>query len=1515
MAMFEDNAQVQTSSVNEVDINLSQANLDTKTISQSTTDFDIPQADPTTVSTFDVDELAQNPDAPEANTPPSAIDYSTDPRFSAPTKTTETLPNTPESVTTNPVSAPNAPEPVGIPMGDGLTGTQATENIPAAPEPVSVPKSGEDTRPIYASDVEYEAPYTPTSESDMDIEHLVVSPEDLRELLGKMSKEEYEEFIKGIQEYYGKQLDYFDYLLNGDGENLGYLDYIDWIMDFLEEHQLFTRPYFDVLNDYDSQAHALLDRYNYSYTADWFARRFPEAGITYQEFLDMSRDDQWQFLLDQNDEEAKQIVTYREAYINNMNEMITAEFGEFGITTYDELMTVYYDLQDNVERINEAIKTTKNLKESAWYDYLPYLKDYNEYDFHQFTEEELQAVRDSLAYFEEDGIYDYGEFHRKYPDISPIDYILAVRRMFPNEDHTYDSYWGLNQNSDDLIALAEVFEVCPQFAKTYSYLYSIDPKEAEKYLKACKYETNAIRGQILAQAFLSQLDLDDGNGDEVLEAIANSLEVDVQGLIDGLEGFGEGVYYSLEALAVALGICEENRVMSVSEYKKMYILQALLPKEAQVKAGLIIDNGDGTYSNNEQNNPFGIIDFTRKYSGLWLHHKYSVAQGIGNMLPSILLSAINPAAGAWALGISAGGNAYHSAMVDGKDYISALFYGLFTGSSEAITEKIFGGLPFLSDVKVTSFASYLKAVGLEAFQESFQGAMDYLYKAMFMGEPFPDLDDAEAWMELLADIGTQGFYGALTAGIMQSPALAKSIFNMHRINHFMNTNGITADQQKAAIDAVRNSNPEFKSLTDAEIKVMFGQQVATQAMINKVAFENNVSNDVAKIMLGLGIDADTAKVMVYENVTLEEAQHRVEQRKLEIVDDEETRQFILDYMNDPSTPIPDTINPQLAEFLEKYRTDPTSTQPFMPESLSNFLADKAIELFYGGEEGYQQFRSEVENEKGIVRTELRSEGLDNWFTSDHRLITSYNSPAYVCAYLEMVIDQYSNWQENGLLRDPYANIDQLDDVQQTISDARDAQILPSQMLDRLQARLEAVKSEYISHQKNSLVNTLKSGGLNAYISQTTGNIVIDGLEPNAKYELTVKVNVPGGHYYTETFVIRTDENGMGTCLDLTAANFLKIANRGIESFENPDITLTYSDARVHGDTNPDYAEQSPFYDIMDTAAGDGFGVNQGTFRSYDFSYDSFYDGDTTTSADDFFLQALEGNVPSQTQLLNQLKQIVRSYLPGISDADIIAYLTKLDSEGACSHAATVNQFILQWSSKPELFRQAFGYDLFRTDSSGRRVLNGDLLLADYYTYLNQQNEGLFSFDGDSPTYKNPDTHSDQVYSSAYKFEEFLNWKLEQSGSDVRVKVNDSYVCSNTSPMEFDTLSESLHKGIHDLGISYNFSFWVDYDKGEKVTMYRYDPDTGLYDIPTTTDEWFENSGDYESGLSESHTAGHATTIIDASSEGLYVQSWGKLYFIPFESLPNSTYQITEFRVEEVPVSEVSPKSPPSDFDF
>jgi len=650
-----------------------------------------------------------------------------------------------------------------------------------------------------------------------------LSEDDLQLLVGSMTKEEYEEFIEGIQEYY-----------DSENEQLrSNLDNLNEMYDNLEFYCIGENRFSDYqTNEPDCSDRELFYYEQWENYKNEIINIMKSEGIninTQEEFYNLSTYDKLKFLKEYDTETQNRYASY-ESSLNFLNEKISDELSDYGITSYDELIQTIDLLELTIKNIDNAIKTNENAKASAQYDYLIYLDDYDSYNLETDTSlletlDEDSDMYDSasplyaLAFNKiQDGlVYSYTKYSEKHPDVSPLEYIKMVKEKTNNGVYTIN---GIS-NQDDLNTLIEVSEKYPNLEKTYNYLYKISPDDAEQFLEDCKYEINNFEGQLRANEFLSTLDIDDGDDDKI-GAILNELSVSFEGISDGVVNFGDGIKYSGEALVTFVGKklgfdISENRTLSPEEYKKMYILYALLSTESKEEAGLIIKNEDGTYANADANS---IIDYTLNYSGAFLNNNYEISQGIGNMLPSIAISTFCPIAGSISMGFSAGGNSYHNSMVNGHSLYSSILYGILTGASEAVTERMLGGIPGLSDLQVTSLRTYALSIVHESGQEMLQGVLDEVTKAVILGEPLPKTK--EEWEEFAKDIGKQGLYGAITAGIMNVPVLASAIKIKKDFKNQCEINNISDTEKADFFDMVRKSTKDGLKLTDDQIIINYG---------------------------------------------------------------------------------------------------------------------------------------------------------------------------------------------------------------------------------------------------------------------------------------------------------------------------------------------------------------------------------------------------------------------------------------------------------------------------------------------------------------------------------------------------------------------------------------------------------------------------------------------------------------------------------------------------------------------
>ena len=381
---------------------------------------------------------------------------------------------------------------------------------------------------------------------------------------------------------------------------------------------------------------------------------------------------------------------------------------------------------------------------------------------------------------------------------------------------------------DKLESLVEASETNPDLLKLYNYYYDNKGEEAaSKYLDDMYDSFNQIVGQQRAKEFLSTLKDDKNIGNVVM----NHLGINGKGLDDGLKSFEDGL----------LSWFNDSDVYSSNDYEKMYILQELSKKK----------NG---YSVN-----------------------YEVSQGIGNMLPSIFISCVpivGQGSGTLVLGASAGGSSYHEAFVSGYSKDKAIMYGLLAGSSEALLQRFLGGIPGLSDVNVTNFSTYLKAMAKEGVEEGTQQILDStVLRTNILGE---DVD----FDQLVKDVGKSAAYGALTAGILNSGAVAVNGVNSVNTNVGTNTNANTDTNTNT--DTIINSSDSDtnSSASSSDRGVLLNQASAALTKRGEWLRERSKkSSEAAKRGPGVATNSgDTGVAINQAKYVLKEQQEFVTER-------------------------------------------------------------------------------------------------------------------------------------------------------------------------------------------------------------------------------------------------------------------------------------------------------------------------------------------------------------------------------------------------------------------------------------------------------------------------------------------------------------------------------------------------------------------------------------------------------------------------------------------------------------
>ena len=206
---------------------------------------------------------------------------------------------------------------------------------------------------------------------------------------------------------------------------------------------------------------------------------------------------------------------------------------------------------------------------------------------------------------------------------------------------------------------------------------------------------------------------------------------------------------------------------------------------------------------------------------------YDLGVTVGNMLPSIYLSAVTAPAlasagvevsaakdiagkvGSGVLGLSAGGNAYQQGLREGMTRNQAYWYGTMVGVSEAALQNAMQGITQLSGAKTGAIAESIKgiengalrfvaSIGNSALNEGAEEAMQAILEPMF--KTVVTGKDLEVdWSE----VAYNGLMGALTGGAFESVGVAQE--ELDRRNTFTELANHLGGENQAMVSSLVES--------------------------------------------------------------------------------------------------------------------------------------------------------------------------------------------------------------------------------------------------------------------------------------------------------------------------------------------------------------------------------------------------------------------------------------------------------------------------------------------------------------------------------------------------------------------------------------------------------------------------------------------------------------------------------------------------------------------------------------
>ena len=333
----------------------------------------------------------------------------------------------------------------------------------------------------------------------------------------------------------------------------------------------------------------------------------------------------------------------------------------------------------------------------------------------------------------------------------------------------------------------------------YDYLlHNKSKEEADKYLAAMQNAFDMRLGAKNAAKYIEWVKEDGFTADDLAKT-------GWEGFKDGVRGFGKGIERLFTAWATEEG--DKDAYDYEMMYKTQYIQQLMSDPS-------FIDQ-------NTMKNTYGWAD---------LNAWYSTSSSVGNMIIPSIIGMIPGGQGISSalFAVSIAGNSAYEARQQGYSVAQAYIYGAITGASEALTEKLLGGIQGLSTKALgNSIFANMFNEGLEEFVQEY---LDVGVRALVFGE---EIDMSAAGMNAMFGRALEaGKYGALTAGVMQAGTGAISV---------------------AAIDPITRATGVTVTAADgSQVKARSYQEFLSDRMITKsINNANEVINDsIAKVNNG-----------------------------------------------------------------------------------------------------------------------------------------------------------------------------------------------------------------------------------------------------------------------------------------------------------------------------------------------------------------------------------------------------------------------------------------------------------------------------------------------------------------------------------------------------------------------------------------------------------------------------------------------------------------------------------------
>lgn len=271
-------------------------------------------------------------------------------------------------------------------------------------------------------------------------------------------------------------------------------------------------------------------------------------------------------------------------------------------------------------------------------------------------------------------------------------------------------------------------------------------------------------------------------------------------------------------------------------------------------------------------------------------------------------------------------------------------------------------------------------------------------------------------------------------------------------------------------------------------------------------------------------------------------------------------------------------------------------------------------------------------------------------------------------------------------------------------------------------------------------------------------------------------------------------------------------------------------------------------------------------------------------ADQHAIQNVARNPASNQALYAQMEAIAQRYFPDLSKSKINKLLRATDTKGICSYATVANEILLNFNDNPDLFKQCFGFDMYRMEN-GQKVLNDELLLTDLYCFANQNNSGIIRKAFFGFGYHIAKNDANQNYMSLgstaihNKNISTINAWLQSKG--VNFNWHTDLLCMRTAndvsvPLNTDNITGYIQNALL---------------KGHTIELDAFGKKDAPMDLTLYTLDGTKYP-DYK--LSDGHDYGHSMTVTGITETGdIIVASWGREYKLKWSELSKVGLTINE----------------------